>query len=231
MSEPTPSQSLPLIGSQFPSIEAKTTHGTVVLPEDYEGEWFVLFSHPGDFTPVCTTEFVAFEQHRDAFEQRGVSLIGLSVDRLQAHHKWTDWIAEELGVEIGFPIIADDAGRVSEQLAMIHPGSGTSTVRAVFIVDPTGTVRQILYYPKEIGRNIDEILRSIDALQQSDSEDVATPADWPENTLFDDQVLLPPPDTEEGIKAVVAEADNDAYEQYDWWFTLTETSHQEHSGR
>ncbi len=224
MSDTPPSQSLPLIGSEFPSIEVETTHGAMSLPEAFADEWFILFSHPGDFTPVCTTEFAAFEQRREAFEERGVNLVGLSVDRLQSHHKWTDWIAEELDVEIGFPIIADESGAVSEELSMIHPNAGSSTVRALFIVDPTGTIRQILYYPEEIGRNIDEILRSVDALQLADEEDVVTPADWPENERFENRVLLPPPETAADIDEVVAEAEAKDYDQYDWWFTVTSSN-------
>lgn len=216
------SPSIPLIGEDFPDIEAESTHGTLSLPEDYEDEWFVLFSHPGDFTPVCTSEFAAFEQRHDEFDERNVNLIGLSVDRVHSHHKWTEWIADELDVDIEFPIIADEGGTVGERLGMIQPNAGTSTVRAVFVVDPEGTVRQILYYPDEIGRNIDEILRSIDALQTSDKEGVALPADWPENDLFGDRALLPPPSTTEEIEERVAEAEGEEYDQRDWWFTLTE---------
>lgn len=212
-------QGIPLIGDQFPDLEVETTEGTISLPGDYEGEWVVLFSHPGDFTPVCTTEFTAFSRRSDEFAERNANLIGLSVDRVHSHLKWIDWIEAELDETIEFPIIADESGRVGEQLGMIQSGS-TSTVRAVFIVDPEGTVRQVLYYPEEIGRNIDEILRSLDALQHSDSEGVATPADWPENDLFGDRVLLPPPGTSEEIEARKAEAESDDYEMYDWWFTL-----------
>ncbi|WP_135665137.1 peroxiredoxin [Halorhabdus rudnickae] len=215
-------RSIPLIGDQFPDIEVETTHGEISLPEDCAGEWIVLFSHPGDFTPVCTSEFVAFEDRREEFEQRNANLIGLSVDRVHSHLKWVDWIDEEIGVDIGFPIIADESGRVGEQLGMIQSGAGTSTVRAVFVIDPEGVVRQVLYYPEEIGRNIDEILRSLDALQKSDNEGVATPANWPENERFGDRVLLPPPGTRDDVDAREAEADDDGYEQYDWWFTLSE---------
>ncbi|MFW6457913.1 MAG: peroxiredoxin [Halodesulfurarchaeum sp.] len=211
---------LSLIGDRFPDLTVETTHGTKRLPEDYEGEWFVLFSHPGDFTPVCTTEFVAFEQRREEFQELDANLIGLSVDRIHSHIKWTDWIEEELEVDIGFPIIADEAGRVGSTLGMIQPNAGTSTVRAVFIVDPEGVIRQLLYYPMEIGRNIDEILRSLEALQFSDSEGVATPADWPANDLFGDQVLLPPPGTEDDADARLQEAEEKGYEAKDWWFTL-----------
>jgi len=211
---------LALIGDRFPDLKVETTHGTKRLPEDYEGEWMVLFSHPGDFTPVSTTEFSAFEQRREEFEELNANLIGLSVDRIHSHIKWTDWIEENLDIDIGFPIIADEAGTVGTELGMIQPGAGTSTVRAVFLVDPEGDIRQILYYPKEIGRNIDEILRSLEALQFSDAEGVATPADWPENDLFGDKVLLPPPGTESDAKERLAEAEEKGYDAKDWWFTL-----------
>lgn len=211
---------MPLIGDEFPELEVETTHGTLTLPNEFEDEWFVLFSHPGDFTPVCTTEFVAFEQRREEFEELGANLIGLSVDRVHSHIKWTDWIEAELDVDISFPIIADESGRVGTELGMIHPGAGTSTVRAVFIVDPTSTVRTVLYYPAEAGRNMDEILRTLKALQTADEEEVATPANWPENDDFGDRVLLPPPSSDEGAKARVEEAEEKGYDQRDWWFTL-----------
>ena len=209
-----------LIGDRFPDLTVETTHGTLRLPEEYEGEWLVLFSHPGDFTPVCTTEFVAFEQRREEFEALNANLLGLSVDRVHSHIKWTDWIEEELDVDIGFPIIADETGRVGTELGMIHPGAGTSTVRAVFIVNPEGVIRQILYYPMEVGRNIDEILRSLEALQFSAEEGVATPADWPNNELFEDKVLLPPPGTEQDAAARLTEAEEQGFDARDWWFTL-----------
>lgn len=211
---------LSLLGDEFPELTVQTTHGEKTLPDDYAGEWFVLFSHPGDFTPVCTTEFVGFEQRREEFEELNANLIGLSVDRVHSHIKWTDWIEEELDVDIGFPIIADETGRVGTQLGMIQPNAGTSTVRAVFLVNPDGVIRQILYYPKEVGRNIDEILRSLEALQVSEEEGVATPADWPNNPNFGAKVLLPPPGTDEAAEARVAEAEEKGYDARDWWFTL-----------
>lgn len=209
-----------LIGDEFPELEVTTTHGTLTLPDEYEDEWFVLFSHPGDFTPVCTSEFVAFEQSRDEFEALDANLIGLSVDRVHSHIKWTDWIEEELDIDIGFPIIADEGGTVANTLGMIHPGAGTSTVRAVFLVNPDGIIRQILYYPMDVGRNIDEILRSLEALQKADREGVATPADWPNNEMFGNSVLLPPPGTEADAKARIKEAEEKGYDSRDWWFTL-----------
>ncbi|AWB26270.1 peroxiredoxin [Halococcoides cellulosivorans] len=222
VSERDPTTSMPLIGDDFPEITVETTHGDRSLPDDYAGEWLVVFSHPGDFTPVCTSEFVAFEDRREAFEERNASLLGLSVDRVHSHLKWTDWIDEELDVEIGFPIVADEGGQMAGRLGMLQSASGTSTVRAVFLVDPEGIVRQVLYYPEEIGRNVDEILRSLDALQHSDSEGVATPANWPDNERFGDRVLLPPPGSREAVAERESEADSEGYEQYDWWFTLVD---------
>ncbi|RDZ96002.1 peroxiredoxin, partial [Haloferax sp. Atlit-6N] len=159
--DPDESAGAPGIGDQFPQLTVETSHGELTIPDDYEGKWLVLFSHPGDFTPVCTSEFVAFEQRRDEFEELNAELLGLSVDRVHSHIKWTEWIEENLDVDIQFPIIADDQGSVGQRLGMIHPGAGTSTVRSVFLIDPEGTVRIVLTYPMEIGRNIDEILRSL----------------------------------------------------------------------
>jgi len=222
MSEESPDERprLALIGDTFPELDVNTTHGEMTLPDAFEDEWFVLFSHPGDFTPVCTTEFVGFEQRREQFEEMGVNLIGLSVDRVHSHIKWTDWIDEELGVDIGFPIIADETGRIGERLGMIQPNAGTSTVRAVFIVDDDATIRTILYYPAEVGRNLDEVVRAIKALQTADDSGVATPADWPNNDMFGDKVLLPPPGTEADAEARLEEAEEKGYDAKDWWFTL-----------
>lgn len=213
----------PGIGDQFPELTVETSMGERTLPDDYEGSWFVLFSHPGDFTPVCTSEFVAFERRREEFEELQAELVGLSVDRVHSHIKWSEWISESLDVDIGFPIVADDQGAVARRLGMLHPGAGTATVRSVFVVDPEGTVRLILTYPMEIGRNIDEILRSLRALQKSDASDVAVPANWPNNETFDDRVLLPPPSTEADAEARKAEAEaDDTTEYYDWWFVTRE---------
>ncbi|WP_135823693.1 peroxiredoxin [Halorussus ruber] len=212
----------PGIGDRFPELEVQTSHGDLSLPDEYEGEWLVLFSHPGDFTPVCTSEFVAFEQRRDEFEDLGAKLLGLSVDRVHSHIKWTEWIRENLDVDIGFPIVADDQGSVAQRLGMLHPGAGTATVRSVFVVDPEGIVRLVLTYPMEIGRNIDEILRSLRALQKSDDDGVAAPADWPDNETFGDKVLLSPPSTESEARAREDELDPDRDEYYDWWFVTSD---------
>ncbi|MCK4277949.1 MAG: peroxiredoxin, partial [Desulfurellaceae bacterium] len=169
---------MPLLGEKFPEIEVQTTHGKIKLPDDFKGKWFILFSHPADFTPVCTTEFVAFQQRYDKFKALDCELIGLSVDQVFSHIKWEEWIKDNMNVEIQFPIIAD-TGRVAETLGIIHPKKGTSTVRAVFIVDPKSSIRAILYYPQELGRNMDEFLRMVKALQIADKEGVAMPANWP----------------------------------------------------
>ena len=204
---------IPLLGEKFPELEVQTTRGKMKLPDAFKGKWFVLFSHPADFTPVCTTEFVAFQKRYDEFQKLGCELIGLSIDQVFSHIKWVEWIKDKLNVEIKFPIIADDVGNVSTQLGLIHPAKGTNTVRAVFIVDPKGTVRAIIYYPQELGRNMDEILRAVKALQISDKEGVAMPANWPENELVGDEVIIPPASDEETAKKRLKE-----YECFDWWF-------------
>ena len=202
---------MPLLGDRFPELEVQTTHGPLSLPDDLHGKWFVLFSHPADFTPVCTTEFVAFQKRAADFEALGAQLIGLSVDQVFSHIKWVEWMKEKLGVEISFPIIAAN-DTVASKLGMLHPGKGSNTVRAVFIVDPEGKVRLVLYYPQEIGRNIDEILRALRALKVSDAQG-ALPANWPENELIGDRVIVPPATDEETARKRLED-----YECYDWWF-------------
>ncbi len=204
---------MPLIGEDFPEIEVQTTHGRKKLPEEYKGKWFVLFSHPADFTPVCTTEFVAFQRRFEAFKKLDCELVGLSIDQVFSHIKWVEWIKENLNVEIKFPIIADDTGRVAMMLGLIHPHKGTNTVRAVFIVDPQGIIRAMLYYPQELGRNMDEILRMIRGLQTGDENGVAIPANWPNNELIGDEVIIPPASDEQTAKERSSQ-----YECFDWWF-------------
>lgn len=203
---------MPLLGDDFPQLAVSTTHGPMKLPCDLKGSWFVLFSHPADFTPVCTTEFVAFQKLMTEFEKLGVKLIGLSIDQIQSHLKWIEWIKEKLGVEITFPVIAANDS-IANKIGLLHPGKGTNTVRAVFIVDPNGKVRLVLYYPQEIGRNMEEIVRAVKALQTSDKNKVALPADWPNNGLIKDRAIVPPPPTEEEAKKRLKE-----YDGYDFWF-------------
>lgn len=204
---------IPLIGDKFPEIEVKTTHGKMKLPDAYNGKWFILFSHPADFTPVCTTEFVAFQKRFDQFKELNCELIGLSVDQVFSHMKWVEWIKDNLKIEIKFPIIADDTAGVANLLGLIHPGKGTNTVRAIFIVDPKQIIRAILYYPQELGRNMDEFLRMIKAFQISDKNGVAMPANWPNNELVKDEVIIPPAADEKTAKERIKQ-----YDCYDWWF-------------
>jgi peroxiredoxin 2/4 len=207
--------SIPLLGEKMPELDVKTTHGMKSLPRDYAGKWFVLFSHPADFTPVCTTEFVAFNKRRQQFLDLNCELIGLSIDQVFSHMKWTEWINEKIGEKISFPIIADDMGNVAKALGMVHEAKGTNTVRAVFVVDDKGYLRTMLYYPQEIGRNMDEVVRVVKALQISDKNGVAMPANWPENELIKDRVIVPPAANED---AVAERKKDKSLECYDWWF-------------
>lgn len=203
----------PLLGERFPQISVRTTQGPKTLPDDYAGKWFVLFSHPADFTAVCTTEFVAFEERAAAFRALNCELIGLSVDQVFAHIKWLDWIRERLKVEISFPVIADDRGHVAERLGMLAPAKGSNTVRAVFVVDKGGAVRSIFFYPQELGRNIDELLRVVKGLQTADAHKVSLPANWPENSLIQNHGILPA-----ATDVVGARRRLDEENCYDWWF-------------
>lgn len=204
---------IPLLGDTFPEMEVVTTHGTLNLPKDMAGKWFVLFSHPADYTPVCTTEFVAFQKRFADFKALNCELIGLSIDQVFSHIKWAEWIKDNLDVEIEFPIIADDMGKVAAKLGMVHPGKGNNTVRAVFLVDDKGRLRLMLYYPQELGRNMDEILRAVRGIQTSDANGVAIPAGWPENELIGDSVIVPPATD---VKTAKERTGNDGC--FDWWF-------------
>ncbi len=209
--------SMPLIGDDFPKITVHTTHGRINLPDDYKGKWFVLFSHPGDFTPVCTTEFVAFQKRFDKFKKLNTELIGLSIDQVHSHMKWTEWIEEKMDVKIKFPIIADAMGNLAKKLGMISPFKGSNTVRAVFVVDSNGKFRAILYYPQELGRNMDEVLRIVQAMQISDENKVAMPANWPKNEILGDEVIVPPASDEETAKKRMEEDKKGSIKCFDWW--------------
>jgi peroxiredoxin (alkyl hydroperoxide reductase subunit C) len=203
--------SLPRINEQAPDFEAKTTQGLVKL-SDFRGKWVVLFSHPADFTPVCSTEFVEFARRSDEFKQHNAQLVGLSVDSVTAHIAWIRNMQEHFGVKIDFPVIADLDTKVAQKYGLIHPGaSETATVRAVFIIDDKGVVRALIYYPMSLGRNIDEILRAVEALQTADANACATPANWRPG----DHVIVPPPQTlEDAEKRMQSD-----YEVTDWYFS------------
>lgn len=205
-----------MIGSKFPEMEVVTTHGNKVLPDDYKGKWFLLFSHPADFTPVCTTEFYAFQKRFEKFKELKTELIGLSIDQVFSHIKWEEWIKDNLGEQIEFPIIADDRGKVAETLGML-PQQGSSTVRAVFIVDPNSNIRAMLFYPQELGRNMDEFLRMMKAFQVADEQKVAMPANWPENEFIGDHVIIPPPRDVTTAAERLKKAEEGKFECYDWW--------------
>lgn len=209
---------IPLIGDRAPSFEAVTTQGNIKFPEDFEGKWVILFSHPADFTPVCTTEFMTFGSMTEEFKKLNCELVGLSVDSLFSHIAWLRKIREFewkglKNVEVSFPLIVDISMEVAKKYGMIHPlSSATSAVRAVFVIDPTGVVRTILYYPASLGRNFDEIKRIVLALQKSDKEGVATPADWRPG----DDVIIPPPGSCGAAREALEDRDDDKY-CLDWF--------------
>ncbi len=206
--------SLPTINSPAPDFEANSTHGPISLSK-FAGKWVVLFSHPYDFTPVCSTEFLAFAQRAEEFQKRNVQLIGLSVDSVFSHIAWTRSLEKISGTKVPFPVIADLDQKVARSYGMVHPGaSDMATVRAVFLIDPKRMIRAMVYYPMTCGRSVDEILRLVDALQTVDRvPDTATPEGWRPG----DKVILPPPKTVDAANARVAEHANDP-EAKDWYF-------------
>jgi peroxiredoxin (alkyl hydroperoxide reductase subunit C) len=201
---------LPRLGEKAPEFEAVTTQGTLRL-SDFKGGWLVLFSHPADFTPVCTTEFIAFSEIFDELKKRNTQLLGLSVDSASSHIAWIRNIEEKMGVKIPFPIIADLDKKVGTLYGMIHPGqSKTEAVRCIFVIDPEGIVRAMIYYPLTTGRNMSEILRLLDALQTADKHKVATPANWKPG----EPVIVPPPKTQEEAEERLKQG----YDCKDWYF-------------
>ena len=176
---------MPRIGDKAPAFKAVTTQGDIDFPKQYEGEWVILFSHPADFTPVCTSEFITFASMENQFADAGCKLVGLSIDGLYSHIAWLRTIKEKIeykgmkDVEVNFPLIEDITMEVAKKYGMIQPNEdSTKAVRAVFYIDPKGIIRTILYYPLSLGRNFDELYRVLQALKTADAFDVATPADW-----------------------------------------------------
>ena len=202
---------LPRLGEPAPPFEAVTTFGTLRL-SDFAGQWLILFSHPADFTPVCTTEFIAFAKIHPQLREMNCELLGLSIDSVYSHIAWVRNIEEKFGVKITFPVIADIDRKVAQLYGMIMTGeSKTETSRCVFIIDDKQILRAMIYYPLSLGRNMDEIIRVIQALQTTDKEGVATPANW----LPGDKVIIPPANTQE--LAEVRTHDN-TIECVDWYF-------------
>jgi len=188
--------SMPLIGDDAPKFKAKTTMGEINFPEDYKGKWIIFFSHPADFTPVCTTEFMTFASMHKEFKDLNCELIGLSIDSIYAHIAWLRTIKEKIeykgmkNVEIMFPVIEDLKMDISKKFGMVQPNASTTqAVRAVFLIDPKAKVRAMLYYPLSNGRNMQEIKRLLLAMQKSDKDQIATPANWQPG----DDVIIPPP--------------------------------------
>ncbi len=212
---------MPLIGDSAPAFRAMTTMGKINFPEDYSGSWVMLFSHPADFTPVCTTEFITLARMAKDFEEMNVKLIGLSIDSLHSHLAWAksiesiDWNGKP--VVLPFPIIADISMKVSKMYGMLQTVARTQTVRAVFIIDPEGIIRTILYYPMSTGRNFDEIKRIIQSLQKHDEDNVSTPADWRPG----DPVVLGSPLTLEQAQERLDDSD-EKMKSYDWYLTFKE---------
>jgi peroxiredoxin (alkyl hydroperoxide reductase subunit C) len=203
--------SLPRINEVAPDFNVVTTHGPRKLA-DYKGKWLILFSHPADFTPVCTTEFIGFANSSDRFKALNCELLGLSIDSVFAHLAWTRNIKEKFDVEIPFPIIEDLKMDVAKAYGMIHPGAGdTSAVRATFLIDPDSKIRAMVYYPMSNGRSVDEIFRLLQALQTSDKNGVATPENWKPG----EPVIVPPPKTAADAEARAGQG----YEYTDWYFS------------
>lgn len=211
LSPETSTVTLPRINTPAPDFSAKTTQGEIKL-SDYKGKWVVLFSHPADFTPVCTTEFLAFARKNEEFVKRNTQIIGLSIDSIYSHIAWIRNIEENFNQKIPFPLIADLKGDVARAYGMLHPeASDTSAVRAVFVIDDKGIIRAMVYYPLSNGRSIDEILRILEALQTTDKHGLATPENWRSG----DACIIPPPQSVTVADKRKAEAD----EYVDWYFS------------
>jgi len=202
------------LNATVPDFEAQTTAGVIRLSEWAKDKWVILFSHPADFTPVCTTEFIEFAKRQNKFNQKNVLLLGCSVDSIYSHIAWARNIQDKFNVKIDFPIIADLDQRVSRLYGMIHEhSSNTFTVRCVFFIDPKRVLRAMIYYPMNVGRNFDEIMRVIDALQMADANKVACPANWMDGK----DVMIPAPIT---MGDAERRAESEDYQVTDWYFAM-----------
>jgi len=213
---------MPLIGDSAPAFKAKTTMGEITFPDDYKGKWVILFSHPADFTPVCTTEFMTFATMHEDLKKLNCELIGLSIDSIYAHIAWLRTIKEKIdykgmkNVEVKFPLIEDIKMDVAKKYGMLQPNASTTqAVRAVFLIDPNAKIRAMMYYPSSNGRNMEEIKRLLLALQKSDKEGIATPANWQPG----DDVIIPPPGSCGTAKERVEKKEEGKY-CLDWFMCL-----------
>jgi len=218
--QPLFAESVPLIGDDAPAFTAETTQGPVNFPADYKGKWAILFSHPADFTPVCTTEFMTFAKMLPEFKALNTEVIGLSIDSIYSHVAWLRTIKEKIeykgmkNIEVTFPLIADIKMDIAKKYGMLQPNaSDTKAVRAVFFVDPVGKIRAMIYYPLSAGRNFDEIKRLLIAMQTADKYKIATPADWRPG----DEVIVPPPGSCGGAKERVESQTSGGHHCYDWF--------------
>jgi peroxiredoxin (alkyl hydroperoxide reductase subunit C) len=223
---------MPLIGEKAPEFEAETTQGMVRFPQDYRGKWVIFFSHPADFTPVCTTEFMTFASMAGEFRELNCELLGLSIDSTFSHIAWLRTIHEKIAykgmqhVEVMFPVISDLTMEVSRKYGMLQPAASTTqAVRAVFIIDPQATVRAMLYYPLSNGRNMQEVKRLLLAMQHSDEHKVATPANWQPG----DDVIVPPPGSCGAAKERVTQPGADV-QVLDWFLSLKKCPHGQQRG-
>ena len=207
----TMTSGIPRIGDPAPDFKAQTTQGEITFSDWQKDSWVILFSHPADFTPVCSTELVEFARRNDEFARRNAKLIGISVDSIHSHLAWRQNLKQILDVEIPYPLIADLDMAVAQKYGMVHPGaSATATVRAVFIIDPKHVVRALVYYPMNVGRNVDEITRLLEALQTADKNACATPVNWKPG----EKVIVPPPKTVAEVKERESHKD---YERFDFY--------------
>lgn len=208
--------SMPRIGDNAPDFEAVTTKGKIKLSEYAKDKWIVMFSHPADFTPVCTTEMSGFAEHQKEFQAMNTELLGLSIDSIHAHLAWVNNVRKNTGVYFDFPIIADIDMKVAKLYGMLQPNeSETAAVRAVFFIDPTKKIRLIMYYPLNVGRNMEEILRALEALQISDDYKVALPLNWKRG----DKVIVPPPKT---LAEMEDRINDDTVEKVDFYLAKKE---------
>lgn len=217
---------MPLIGEKAPAFTAKTTQGDITFPDDYKGKWVILFSHPADFTPVCTTEFMVFAKMQPEFKALNCELIGLSVDGLMSHIAWLRTITEKAeyqgmkNIAVTFPLIEDIRMDVARKYGMIQPSaSNTQAVRAVFFIDPNATIRALVYYPLSNGRNIEELKRLLIAMQTSDEYKIATPANW----TPEDEVIVPPPGSCGTAAERVSTAAQKGYRCVDWFLCFKQS--------